>query len=195
MEQNKDRKMNLFSQIRSLTMDIDLLLDVFRFLPEKYFITRLLNKASSFSTRISFVDYERSHYKYMCINEEQSFWYPRKWWEYKDGSNHQEYGPAFESEFMIFYLRRGMTHRKNGPAVIFKQNNSWLAKAFKARSHKIIYHYCNEEICLHKGEDRLVTLKNIWVENGIPIKCHGNTTENLEVIAGIDLPSLDDIFL
>ncbi len=86
-------------------MDFDLVTDLYSFCPEKYFLSRLL---TLYPTRISFVDYQRKHYKVLNGNF------------YQGGVLHQEYGPSVIRDDFIMFSTRGITHRRFGPAHITK---------------------------------------------------------------------------
>lgn len=159
-------------------MDTDLLTDIFAFLPEKYFVTRLLNRDFSIrKTEISFVDYERAHYVHVKLLN-----YPVKWWKKRLGDvHHQEYGPARESSIDTKYMMNGYKHRKNGPAVIFKEKGREI-RAYYPVNSRWVYNYYDCGFSTRTDEKILVALKSMWFENGIPIKCQGDTETELDII-------------
>lgn len=69
-------------------MDVDLLLDIYGFLPEKFFISKTLSKTcNKLGTKISFSDYQKSFYKLKIT------WGGYGWT--KNGDYCQEYGPYY----------------------------------------------------------------------------------------------------
>lgn len=157
-------------------MDKELLLDFYGFLPEKYFISRNLLKDSQ--TRVSFTDYERHHYRFRKPSRAS-----KKWWEYKDEIIHQEYGPSIEDKIVIEYTKHNRTHRKNGPAIIFKQIQR--PEEINRGGYRLYYcHGCKFRIS--EDKDQIIALKYIWYNEGYPVKCQGYTGEN-EVVLDVEL--------
>lgn len=92
-------------------MDLDLVLDLYGFLPEKFFVGKMFRGR----TRLTFVDYERFYYEY----KEKGIY---KWWRHirYSGSN-QEYGPADITKYQIIYAFPGRKIR-----YIMRDKKCWV---------------------------------------------------------------------
>lgn len=102
-------------------MDKELLLDIYGYLPEKYFVSRSLIR--TFQTRVSFVDYERKVYRLTQWKKSSSKVESIHW--KRRGITYQEYGPAVYSSDYSYYKwmdQKGSLHRKNGPAFTRKES-------------------------------------------------------------------------
>ncbi len=89
-------------------MDGELLLDIFAFCPEKYFVHKVIFS----QTRVSFVDYERKFY----LIDGCGIW--RK--KYKESPPYQEYGPSIDGPHYYAWAFNGGLYRKNGVSLILK---------------------------------------------------------------------------
>ncbi len=90
-------------------MDKELLLDIFAFCPEKYFVHKVLVA----QTRVTFVDYERKFYRLIYggfCKQGIDFWHV-----------YQEYGPSINNKSCYCWMEDDTICRKNGPSVIFKE--------------------------------------------------------------------------
>ncbi len=73
-------------------MELELLMDLYGFLPEKYFLSRVFSKSTfDTKTRITFADYNRNHYTILYRRFNNVLWL-------KDNHIRHEYGPC-----AIFY--------------------------------------------------------------------------------------------
>lgn len=88
-------------------MDFDLMLDIFSFCREKYFV----HQAIARQTRISFVDYVRVFY----LRNLDSQWVRKK-----DCIVHQEYGPAEERPNLYVWRCNGQVGRRNGASLVYE---------------------------------------------------------------------------
>ncbi len=133
-------------------MDPDMLVDLYGFLPAKYFVSRLI--LGKRKTNISFVDYERQYYDWVS------------WWLKKSSWHHnQEYGPTLIEKTWgtVAYIWREncRCHRNSGQAIIFK-NPVILAK-------DIIDRLCEDvlDVVTQQYIDDKRLAKGIWVKYGM----------------------------
>lgn len=149
-------------------MDEDLLLDFYGFLPEKYFLSRNLIK--NFQTRASFVDYERAHYNYMGMRPLPPKNILMMHWT-RNQISCQEYGPTFYSKdcsSSMWLDKRGLLHRKTGPAVI---NKLEIAESYHINrdDHSEFFPPSSEK------RSEWIKIPEVWFEDGKMFKFKTDT--------------------
>ncbi len=120
-------------------MDLDLSTDIYSFLKEKYFLSRItLDKNTR--TAITFVDYQRNHYK--------KYGYTF----YRHGKTHQEYGPAILGRDLV-WVDRGYVTRANGPSVILSYGLTIkLDRWYLDEDMNPHYYYKGKNVFRYKGK-------------------------------------------